>query len=84
MVQAVMLAAQPVQRFVIVRIARLFCCGLELAHLRLDQALLGGHSGMMLVRLDAKGLAQRRQQVLLVELRVTLHCLMLERAGDFA
>ena len=38
----------------------------------------------MLVRLDPQGLAERRQQVLLVELRVALHRFMLEGCGELA
>src|SRR5687767_2593222 len=39
-IEAVVLATQPVQRLVIVSLARLFCGRLDLAHLRLDHILL--------------------------------------------
>ena len=79
-----MLPPQPVQRLVIASLTRFLARGLDIAHLRLDHALLGSDRRMMFVGLDAERLAQRGQQMVLVQLGVALDRLAPQAARELA
>src|SRR5262249_7059844 len=69
----------------VVRLDRSIAILLQLAHLRLDRRLVDAGDIVVLVRLDPECLRERRQQVLLVHLRVALHrVVVLDGLGDVA
>src|SRR5437773_7154013 len=72
-VQMMNLSTNAFELVVIVRFERRAALVLQLAHLRLDRRLVDPGRLVVPVRLDAERLAQSRQQVLLVHLRVALH-----------
>src|SRR5260221_14788641 len=71
-VEAMNLTPQALQHVAIVRRDRGVALFLQRLHLRLDRRLVDADDGVMLVRVNAERLAQRREQVLLVQLRVAL------------
>src|SRR5262245_2925412 len=66
------LTASALERIVIVRFERGIALLPELAHLRFDRRLVDAGHRVMLVGLDAERLAERGQQMVLVQLRIAL------------
>src|SRR5947209_7908032 len=79
------LTADGLERVVVVRFESLGTRGSELVHLCLDCGLVDPRDSVMLERIDAERFAERGQQMLFVQLRVTLdRVLVLHPLRDFA
>ena len=71
------LAPRAFERLVIVRLERRLALLFERAHLCLDGRLVDADDEVVLVDIDAERLAQGRQQMVFVHLRIALHQLLL-------
>ena len=85
-VEVVVLAPQGLQLLAVGSRDRLLLLGPDRVHAGLQLGLVDTHRGVVrvLVVLDAEGLAERREQVLLVHLRVALDGVVLDPLRDLA
>jgi len=58
--------------------------GLQRFDARFDCSFIDAHHVMMLMHLDAERIANRHDQMVLIELRVALHRIVLNVLGDVA
>src|SRR5437773_11471864 len=79
------LAADALERVVVVRLERLSALLLQVADLRFDRRLVDASRCVVLARVDAERFAKSRQQMVLVQLRVALDgVLVLHAFRNFA
>jgi hypothetical protein len=77
-------AARYFQLLVIVRGYGRIAFGFERLDARLDRRLIDAHHLVVLVHVDVEGFAERHDQMLFVQLRVTLDGFVLDVFGDLA
>jgi hypothetical protein len=58
--------------------------GLQRFDARFDRSFIDAHNVMMLMHLDAERIANRHDQMLLIELRIALHSVVLNVFSDVA
>src|SRR5262244_3546411 len=77
-------AAHGFEPLMIVRRKSLFTLLLQLFDLRFDHGSVNSFGVMVSECVNVQSLADRGDQMLLVELRITLHCVVLDDGGDLA